>query len=101
MFRRAVKLKFNEQKFLQISTVRHQRMPNKDVHSAGKRFAAAFGLGSTFMLVKWRRKDHSHKACYTPLRKGLGDLMSYPLYQAMHEGRVYGYKMGSVGKPYI
>jgi len=99
MFKRATKLKFNEQKYLQISTMRHQRIENTKVQSAGKRLALGFGLCTTFVVVKWRRKDPSHKPLYVPMRKGLNALPKHPVYQLMDEGGVKGFSPTSPGKP--
>ena len=99
MFKRAVKTKFNDQKFVQISTMRMHRIENEFVQSAGKRVALCFGLLNVCILIKYARKDPSHKAIYIPMRKGLGKLETYPVYEEMAKGGVYGYPNPTKGKP--
>jgi hypothetical protein len=50
-------------------------------------------------LIKYARKDPSHKAIYIPMRKGLSKLETYPTYAEMAKGGVYGLPYPSQGKP--
>lgn len=79
--------------------MRMHRIENEFVQSAGKRVALCFGLLNVCILIKYARKDPSHKAIYIPMRKGLGKLETYPVYDEMAKGGVYGYPNPTKGKP--
>lgn len=101
MFQRALKLRFNEQKFLQTSIVRLQRIESKDVNSTGKRFGVITAFLFLPSFVKWYRKGHTHKVCYTPLRKGLHQLKNDPYHKVLAKGEVYGENYGPKGRPHF
>jgi hypothetical protein len=73
MFRRAVKLQFNENKFKQVSTRRLWRGMD-DIAPATKRIALLMGAGFGFTFIKYYRKTPSHRVNYTPHRIGLAKL---------------------------
>jgi hypothetical protein len=101
MFQRALKLKFNQQKFVQTSLKRLQRAENERVSVSGKRVALLGGMCFLPVLVKWYRKAPTHKVCYAPMRKGLHQLKNDPYYQAMEKGEVYGEFYGPKGRPHL
>ena len=101
MFKRALKVKFNEQKFMQLSTMQMYRMPYEKVHSTGKRLATAFGLSFVLILIKYQRKSHTHKVCYTPLKYGLNEIKNDPEYGPVERMGIYGYLYSSEGRSYI
>ncbi|OMJ67008.1 hypothetical protein SteCoe_35955 [Stentor coeruleus] len=98
MFSRALKLKFNEQKFVQVSIVRLQRLDTSFVHSAGKKVCLLGGLMFLPSLIKMYRKGPTHKVCYVPLRKGLLKLKDDPYHQVLAKGEVYGDHLGPKGR---
>lgn len=98
MFQRALKVKFNDQKYLQTSIVRLKRNDNLFVNVAGKRVAFFGGLLFLPSFIRWYRKSGTHKVCYTPLRNGLHALKDEPYHQALEKGGVYGYHLGPKGR---
>lgn len=96
-----MKLKFNQQKFMQISTLQTYRLPSEQVHSTGKRLAAAFGISFVLILIKYQRKAHTHKVCYTPLKYGLNEIKNDPEYGPVEQMGIYGYLYPPEGKTYL
>ena len=101
MFQRALKLKFNQQKFVQTSIVRLQRLENERISLVGKRVALIGGLCFLPGLIKFYRKTPTHKVCYVPLRKGLHQFKNEDYYKAFEKGEVYGEFYGPKGRPHL
>ena len=98
MFQRALKVKFNEQKYLHTSIVRLMRNENQYIQSSGKRLGLVVGFFFLPVIIRWYRKSGTHKVCYTPLRKGLHQLKNDPYHQALAKGEVYGVHPGPKGR---
>jgi hypothetical protein len=98
MFQRAVKLKFNERKYMNIGIVRLLRSENYVVSTFGKRFGIFAGFMLLPAFIRWYRKGPDHKPVYTPYRKGLTQLKNYPYHKALAKGEVYGAQEGVKGR---
>ena len=93
-----MKIKFNEQKYLQASIVRLQRNENEFVSVIGKRLTMLLSVLYFPSFIKWYRKSGTHKVCYTPLRNGLHQFKNDPYHQALAKGEVYGNHYGPKGR---
>ena len=98
MFQRAIKVSFNEQKYLHRTIVRLRRVEDHQFNIGGVRSGLILSFGLACTLIKWYRKSGTHKVCYTPLRNGFHQLKNDPYYQAMDKGGVYGAHKGAPGR---
>lgn len=98
MFQRALKTKFNEEKYLQISTVRLRRIAPEEMCLKGKRIAIIYGLFFTAHFIKFYRKTDTHKVCYVPMRRGLAKIDEEPYNQVCNESAGYGGFPGYKGR---
>lgn len=101
MFQRALKTQFNEQKYLQVSTVRLRRLEPEAMCLKGKRIAMIFGFFFTFHLIRYYRKAPSHKVCYVPIRKGLMKMNEDHYLNLVSKSEGYGAFYPPKGRAYV
>ena len=86
---------------MQLTTMKLFRLPYELVHNSGKRLATAFGISFVLILIKYQRKSHTHKVCYTPLKFGLEQVKNDPEYGPVEAMGVYGRLAPTSGRHFL